>query len=87
MGQQWPASGSDTLTAAVWDARHAGVSPVGGGCHYPNHSLASGQTTGREHSPIHQYKIGLKIYQLRHTPQKHGREELPLAQGQGQRPG
>ena len=25
-------------------------------------SLASGQTTGREHSPAHQQKIGLKIY-------------------------
>ena len=27
-----------------------------------HHSLVSGQTTGREHSPIHQQKIGLKIY-------------------------
>ena len=25
-------------------------------------SLASGQTIGREHSPAHQQKIGLKIY-------------------------
>ena len=25
-------------------------------------SLASGQTTGREHSPTHKQKIGLKIY-------------------------
>ena len=31
-------------------------------CHYPYHSLAWGQTTGREHSPTHQQKIGLKIY-------------------------
>ena len=30
--------------------------------HYLHHSLASGQTTGREHSPSHQHKIGLKIY-------------------------
>ena len=30
--------------------------------HYLRHSLASGQTTGREHSPVHQQKIGLKIY-------------------------
>ena len=30
--------------------------------HYLQHSLASGQTTGREHSPTHQEKIGLKIY-------------------------
>ena len=27
-----------------------------------HHSLASGQTTGREHNPAHQEKIGLKIY-------------------------
>ena len=31
-------------------------------CHYPYHSLASGQTIGKEHSPNHQQKIGLKIY-------------------------
>ena len=30
--------------------------------HYLHHSLVSGQTTGREHSPAHQQKIGLKIY-------------------------
>ena len=30
--------------------------PFEGGSHY------SGQTTGREHSPTHQQKIGLKIY-------------------------
>ena len=30
--------------------------------HYLHNSLASGQTTGREHSPTHQQKIGLKIY-------------------------
>ena len=30
--------------------------------HYLHHSLASGQTTGRERSPTHQQKIGLKIY-------------------------
>ena len=30
--------------------------------HYLHHSLASGQATGREHSPAHQQKIGLKIY-------------------------
>ena len=36
----------------------------GGRCylHYLHHGLASGQTTGREHSPAHQQKIGLKIY-------------------------
>ena len=30
--------------------------------YYLHHSLASGQITGREHSPAHQQKIGLKIY-------------------------
>ena len=30
--------------------------------HYLHHSLASGQIKGREHSPKHQQKIGLKIY-------------------------
>ena len=30
--------------------------------HYLHHSLASGQTIGREHNPVHQQKIGLKIY-------------------------
>ena len=41
---------------------------VGGGecgshyIHYLHHSLVSGQTTGRIHSPAHQQKIGLKIY-------------------------
>ena len=30
--------------------------------HYHHHSLVSDQTTGREYSPAHQQKIGLKIY-------------------------
>ena len=30
--------------------------------HYLHHSLASGQITGREHSPAHEQKMGLKIY-------------------------
>ena len=30
--------------------------------HYLHHSLASGQITGREHSPAYQQKIGLKIH-------------------------
>ena len=30
--------------------------------HYPYHNLDAGQTTGREHIPIHLQKIGLKIY-------------------------
>ena len=38
--------------------------PFQGGRHYLRyfcHSLISGQTTGREHSPAHQQKIGLKF--------------------------
>ena len=40
----------------------AGLTPFEGGHHYPNHSLASGQTKEREHSSTHQQKIGLQIY-------------------------
>ena len=40
----------------------AGISPFGGGQHYLCHSLASDQTTGRDHSPTHQLKTGLTIY-------------------------
>ena len=39
--------------------------PFDRGPHYPHylhHSLVSGQTTGREHSPTHQQKIEWKIY-------------------------
>ena len=39
--------------------------PFEGGHHYLyylHHSLAPGQITGREYSPAHQQKIGLKIY-------------------------
>ena len=35
---------------------------------YLHHSLASGQATGKEHSPAHQQKIGLKIYWTRPRP-------------------
>ena len=48
-----------------WEVWGAGISPFEGGrhyCHYPHHSLATGETTGREHSPTHQQKIGLKTY-------------------------
>ena len=41
------------------------MGPLEGGCHYLHYlhqSLTSGQTTGREHSPAHQQKIGLQIY-------------------------
>ena len=41
---------------------NAGVGPLEGGDLYPHHSWASGQTTGKEHRPAHQQKLGLKIY-------------------------
>ena len=59
IGWWWPAAGLGALSVAVcaWDLLkelHY--------LHHLHHSLASGQTTGRVHSPIHQQKIGLKIY-------------------------
>ena len=69
MGQQrtgsegcWrgPAAGLGALSSS------ACMGPFEGGHHYLHslhHSLASGQITGKEHSPTHQQKIGLKIYQ------------------------
>ena len=62
VGQQWPSAGLGTVTAIVWEPQHAGISPFDGGRHYPNHSWASGQTTGKEHSLTHQQTRGLKIY-------------------------
>ena len=59
MGRQWSAMGSGELNVCL------GISPFEESHHYrhyPYHSLVSGQTTGREHSPTHQQKIGLKIY-------------------------
>ena len=34
-----------------WESWHADISPFEGGCHYPYHRLASGQTTGRDTAP------------------------------------
>ena len=59
VGQQWAAVGSGALNTTV-----LGLSPFGGSCHYPYHSLSLGQTTGREHSPTHQQKTELKVYWL-----------------------
>ena len=46
------------------ECRSAHMGPFEGGHHYLHYlySLASGQITGREHSPAHEQKIGLKIY-------------------------
>ena len=66
LGWQWPGLGSGlvgrvegTECSSVW------MWPFEGGphyLHYIHHSLAAGQTTGREHSPAHQHKTELKIY-------------------------
>ena len=60
VGWWWPAAGLGPVHAGGtfwrrWDSKHNYL-------HYLHHSLASGQTTGREHRPTHQQKIGLKIY-------------------------
>ena len=60
MGRQWPPSGSGALSVAVhaWDLlKEVDIIFITSG-----HSLASGQTTGGEHRPAYQQKIGLKIY-------------------------
>ena len=61
--EEWVNSG--LLHSQGTEYNSACTSPSEGGrhyLHYPYHSLASGQTTGGEHSPTQQRKIGLKIY-------------------------
>ena len=53
-----------------WGTQCAGRKCFGGGCHYPYHSLGSGQTTEKGHSPIHQQKIGWKIHWAWPCPSK-----------------
>ena len=57
--------GGAVLQARGTECISACMGPFEGGRHYLHclhHSLVSGQTTGKEHSPAHQQKIGLKIY-------------------------
>ena len=57
--------GSTVACSRVGTLNTKCTSPFEGGCHYlhyPYLSLASCQTTGREHGPAHQQKIGFKIY-------------------------
>ena len=66
--------GSTGACGGVRDTEYNSVctSPFEGGHHnhhYPYPSVASGQTTGRE-QPIHQQKIGLKIYRAWPCPPK-----------------
>ena len=63
----WQRCGSVVACCRVGgtEYRSACMGPFEGGphyLHYLHHSLASGQTTWREHSPTLQQKIGLKIY-------------------------
>ena len=52
--QDWGHWGQQCLHGTFWRSGHY--------LHYLHHSLASDQMTGREHSPTHQQKIGLKTY-------------------------
>ena len=54
VGQQLPAAGSGALSVAVhvWDLLKFNITFITSG-----HSLASGQTTGREHSPAINRKL------------------------------
>ena len=47
MSWQWPVKDSEALTAAVSGLEACWHSHFGEGLHYPHHSIASGQTTGR----------------------------------------
>ena len=63
----WQMCGSAVACCRVGGTECSSVfmRPFEGGCHYLHylhHSLPSGQITGREHSPTHQQKLGLKIY-------------------------
>ena len=56
----------------------AGMGPAEGGHHYLHYlhcSLSSGQINGREHSPAHQQKIGLKITE--HGPAYQNKTQFP----------
>ena len=63
----WQRRGSMVACCRTGDTQcsSAYMGPSEGACsylHYLHHSLASGQTTWREHSSTHQKKTGLKIY-------------------------
>ena len=71
----WVNSQADGIQQS-WEPWHAGINPFDGGSHY--HSLTSGQTTGREHSPTHQQKIGFHL--LSTAPPTRARPSLPHSQ-------
>ena len=65
MGWQWLLRSLGHWLQQSWELRPVCISPFEGGhhyCGYPYHSLALGQTTGREHSPTHQQNYLLVYY-------------------------
>ena len=63
LAEKWVRGG--LLQHGGTECSSACMGPFEGGhycLHYLHHSLVSGQTTGRQHSPAHQQKIELKIY-------------------------
>ena len=58
--------GAQLTSPRVQQLRRHEQAKWGSGCHggslVARRRLTSGQTIGREHSPAHQQKIGLKIY-------------------------
>ena len=59
MGRRWPAAGLGVLNSSACMGHFEGDHHY---LHYLQHSVASGQITGREYSPTLKQKIGLKIY-------------------------
>ena len=76
VGQQRPAVGSGALNIAVLGAIVCWLCPFEGGHHNSYHSLALGQTTGREHNHTHHQKIGLKISE--HGPTHQSKTQFSL---------
>ena len=74
--------GSGLLQGWGTECSSACMGPFEGGhhfLHYLHHSLVSGQTTGREHSPAHQQKNWIKDL-LSMAPPIRKRTRFPLSQ-------
>jgi len=74
---EWPAMGFGVLTTRILGA--VGINPFKGGLHYPYHSLASGQTTGREHSSRSPRENVIKDLLIMALPTR-GRPSFPHSQ-------
>ena len=73
VGWWWPAVGSGAECGSVCKG------PFEGGrhyLHYFHHSLVSGQTTGREHSPAHQQKLNSRFAE--HGSANQNKTQFPL---------